>query len=108
MILRGVQGGCHWKSVDRAAIAAEPRRIFVVDEDHVVCGLMIVNALCLGMAGRGGKGRGALSANDGDLLVTDYSGSRSAGRASARHIRVMSCIDSPQSLKGTMPRAARA
>jgi CheY-like chemotaxis protein len=79
----------------------EPRRILVVDDDPVVCGLMVVGmegSRCRVETVRDGEAAwGALLANDYDLLVTDDTESRSAGLASERRIRIMSCLDCLQS-----------
>ena len=82
-------------------IAAEPKRILVVDDDPVVCGLMIVALEDTGwrveVVSDGEDALGALVANKYDLLVTDDVESRSAGLACDLHIRVMSCLDCLQS-----------
>lgn len=80
---------------------SEPKSILVVDDDPVVRGLM---AVALEDAGHrietvteGEAAWDALLANNYDLLVTDDVGSMSAGLASARQIRVISCLDCLQS-----------
>ena len=78
--------------IDNAAVHGEPKRILVVDDDSIVCGLVAAALEAAGhqvkTAADGEAAWGTLLAGHYDLLVTDDIMPKASGLALVRRIRV--------------------